>query len=221
MREPSSKRTREALAPNLAEVLAVGLAGVLHVATELFVSPVAARIFNLVAVLAFVAYLVWRARSVPGTVRAWGMRRDNLFRALALQARWAIPAAVVIYVYGVLRGNTPLPITFWLTAALYPLWGVAQQFALQNLIGRNLTGWVSRPTLLALVSALLFSAAHFPDLPLMVLTLGAGFFFTLFFRREPNLWAVGILHGLLGGLAYYLVIGEDPAAALIGYFGLG
>jgi len=208
-------------AANPYEIVAIVLAGVLHVATEVFVSAVAARIFNVAVVVGFVVYLVWRARTIPGTVRGWGMRRDNFVKALGLQARWAIPAAALVYAFGVRAGNTPLPLTFWLTAALYPLWGVAQQFALQNLIGRNLSGWIPRPIPLALVSAMLFSAAHFPDLPLMALTSGAGFFFTLFFRREPNLWAVGILHGLLGGMAYYLVIGEDPAAALMSYFGVG
>ena len=52
----------------------------------------------------------------------------------------------------------------------------------------------------------------------MVLTLGAGFFFTLIYRRHPNLWAVGILHGFLGALAYYLVLGEDPGGMVINCF---
>ena len=53
-----------------------------------------------------------------------------------------------------------------------------------------------------------------PRWPLVALTLVSGFFFTLFYRREPNLWAIGLVHGLLGTLAIYLVSREDPGAVL-------
>jgi membrane protease YdiL (CAAX protease family) len=42
----------------------------------------------------------------------------------------------------------------------------------------------------------------------------AGFFFTAIYRRVPNLWAVGLVHGILGSLAIYFVSGEDPGAGL-------
>jgi len=40
-------------------------------------------------------------------------------------------------------------------------------------------------------------------------------FFTPIYRRFPNLWAVGLAHGLLGALAFYLVLGEDPGADIL------
>ena len=63
-------------------------------------------------------------------------------------------------------------------------------------------------------AAVLFAAAHYPRMALVWSTLLSGFFFTLLYRREPNLWAVGTLHGILGSLAVYVVLGQDPGAAI-------
>ena len=113
-----------------------------------------------------------------------------------------------------LAGSVALPWGFWLTLALYPIWGTMQQFALQNLIARNVAGLVSHPAAVAGVAATLFAASHVPRWPLVSLTLVSGFFFTLVYRRVPNLWAVGIAHGLLGSVAIYLVLREDPGGAI-------
>ena len=51
----------------------------------------------------------------------------------------------------------------------------------------------------------------------MLLTLLSGFFFTLIYRRLPNLWAVGIMHGILGSMAVHFVLGKDPGAAIWGF----
>ena len=113
-----------------------------------------------------------------------------------------------------------LPYTFWLTIALYPVWGVAQQFALQNLIAKNIAGIFSKPVGVAVGSATLFAISHYPRLELVVLTFVSGIFFTLIYRKFQNLWAVGIAHGLLGSLAFYLVLNEDPGAVILRFFGI-
>ena len=72
---------------------------------------------------------------------------------------------------------------------------------------------------LALVSAGLFALAHYPRLDLVALTFAVGFFLTLIYRRFPNLWAVGIVHGVLGSLAFYVLLREDPLKMLGALFG--
>ena len=101
--------------------------------------------------------------------------------------------------------------------ALYPVWGIAQQFALQNLIANNLSGFISKPLGIAVLAATLFALSHYPRLELVALTFVAGVFFTLIYRKNPNLWAVGIAHGLLGSMAFYIVLQEDPGAVIIGF----
>ena len=99
-----------------------------------------------------------------------------------------------------------------MTLALYPIWGVTQQFALQNLIARNIAGAVGHPLGVAGVAAVLFAAAHVPRWPLVSLTIVSGFL--LHHNLPPRAEPVGIVHGVLGSLAIYLVSGEDPGAAI-------
>jgi membrane protease YdiL (CAAX protease family) len=201
--------------PCRAELVAVGIAGLLHVATEIAVSEAAALVYNAAVSLGFASYLVWRALRSEGVLRAWGMRLDNFRTALLAQLGFGAVGIVALVAYGAATHSLDLPASFWMTLALYPVWGTAQQFALQNLVARNLDGRVSAPLGVAVVAAALFAMAHFPRVELMVLTFVAGACFTLIYRRVPNLWAVGIVHGILGSLAVYIVLGEDPGRAMI------
>ena len=200
--------------PCFPELVAITGTGVTHVALELAVSETIAFQFSAAASAGFLGYLVWRARRSIGAVRAWGIRQDNFWSAVRAQAVFAGFGAAVMVAYAAFAGSLTLPWSFWLTLALYPAWGVTQQFALQNLLARNVAGLVGHPLGIAAVAAGLFAASHIPRWPLVSLTLVSGFFFTVIYRRVPNLWAVGIAHGFLGSLAVYLVSGEDPGAAI-------
>lgn len=204
--------------PCVPELVAVLLAGTAHILTELLLSEPIAFGVSAVLSVAFLGYLVWRVRRTPHVLRLWGMRRDNFAPALIAHLAFVALGAVVLLGYGFAIDSLNFPPTFLVTVALYPIWGVAQQFALQNLIVRNLTGWLSSPLALAVVAALLFGLSHYPRFELVTLTLVAGVSFTLIYRRFPNLWAVGIAHGILGSLAAYIVLGEDPGTVIIGWF---
>lgn len=201
--------------PRLSELLGIVAIGVAHVCIELVASVDATRVYNVAAGIAVTAYLIWRATTTNHVLRGWGMRRDNFWSALRVQLYFGVPAAASLILFGLMNGTVPLPRSFWLVCALYPLFGVAQQFVLQNLIARNLKKFIPQRVLLAFVSALLFSLSHIPRLSLSVLALIGGFFFTLIYQRFPNLWAIGILHGILAGLAFYIVLQEDPGARII------
>lgn len=201
--------------PFYPELVAILLVGLLHVVTELCFSGQAALVYNLAASLLVVGYLVWRARRSPGALRAWGMRRDNFWPALRAQLAFGAVGALVLIGYAGPGAALALPTSFWLTVGLYPLWGIAQQFALQSLLARNLAGGLQRPLVLAAVASALFAGSHYPRLELVLLTAAAGVFLTLIYRRHPNLWAVGCVHGILGSLAFYLVLDEDPGAVIL------
>lgn len=205
--------------PRVGELVAVIAAGTAHVLTELLLSEAVAFGVSAAVSVAFLGYLAWRVRVTPGVVRAWGMRGDNFSEALRAHLPFVAAGAAALLMFGAASGSFGLPATFWLTLALYPMWGAAQQFALQNLIARNLSGLTSSALGVATVAAALFGASHYPRLDLVVLTLIAGVPLTLIYRRCPNLWAVGIAHGVLGSLAAYLVLGEDPGAVILSWFG--
>ncbi|MFQ5846673.1 MAG: type II CAAX prenyl endopeptidase Rce1 family protein [Candidatus Methylomirabilales bacterium] len=201
--------------PCTVELVVIIIAGALHVATEILVSPSVAEIYNILVSLCFLMYLVWRAMRSKNVLRVWGMRLDNFWTALRFQLSFGAVGVLLIFAFGMVVGSVSLPATFWLTLGLYPVWGIAQQFALQNLIARNLTGLLSHPLAIACAAAVLFGMAHYPRAPLVFLTVLGGFFFTLIYHKFPNLWAVGIVHGILGAVAFYVVLGEDPGAQIM------
>lgn len=201
--------------PCYPELIAIIIAGALHVASEVVLSLSVARIYNALASLCFLIYVGWRATHTKGVFTVWGMRRDNFGAALRAQLGVAAPAVLFFVGLGIVWGSFPLPKTFWLTLALYPVWGIAQQFALQNFIARNLRGFLSHPVAIAGAAAILFAASHSPRSALVVLALFAGFLFTLLYQRFPNVWAVGVVHGMIGALVFYIVLGEDPGAEIL------
>ncbi len=170
----------------------------------------------LVALMAagWLAYLVHRVRREPSLWQAWGFRTDNLLPALGEASLLGAAALASIVPFGLDRGHFPPPPSFWAVLALYPLWGLAQQFLLQALLARNLRPFLGAGVVPA--AAALFSLAHAPDLPLMGLTFAAGLAWTWLYRRRPNLWVLGMWHGVLGAAAWYGVLGRDAWSALGG-----
>jgi membrane protease YdiL (CAAX protease family) len=175
----------------------------------------AKTVFVIVAVGMWLGYALSRWRSDRRALHTWGLRRDNL--AAAGKAALAVTAPLVIcaVAYAFAARHFPPPRGFWLILLLYPAWGIAQQFLLNAMLARNLAdvlpGWA-----VVLLSAALFAAAHAPDLPVVALTLPAGALWVLMYRRWPNLWALGIAHGIIGTVVFYGVLGRDPLALLLG-----
>ncbi len=197
------------------ELLAIVLAGLVHVLLELTVSGAVAGGFSAAAAAGFLLYAVHRASRDREVLRAWGIRADNFGRAVGIQARFGAPAAAVLLGHGWATGSLPPPPGFWLTVAVYPVWALAQQFALQNLVARNLAALFPGSLPVAAVSALLFSASHVPNWPLVLPSLAGGFAFTWLHRRCPNLWATSLAHSALGALAAYTVLGADPGGRIV------
>ncbi|MDH3732767.1 MAG: CPBP family glutamic-type intramembrane protease [Gemmatimonadota bacterium] len=197
------------------ELIAVVAAGALHVGAELWFSEAVALWVSAALSAGFLIYLVARVRRHSGMLRAWGMRWDNFGEAIGPHLIFAAVGSAIVLWIGYVVGTISFPRTFWLTLLLYPIWGTAQQFALQNLLARNVYAFTSNMLVVSVVASILFGASHYPRLWLVALTAGAGFPFTIMYRRFPNLWAVGIAHGILGSLAVYSVLGEDPGAAIL------
>lgn len=195
--------------------MAVVVAGALHVAAELFFSEAVALWVSAALVVGFLVHLGVRAGRHPGMLRAWGMRMDNFGDTIGPHLLFAAVGSAIVLWIGSTVGTISFPHTFWLTLLLYPIWGTAQQFALQNLLARNVYAFTPNILLVSIVASVLFGASHYPRLWLVALTAGAGFPFTIMYRRFPNLWAIGIAHGILGSLAVYAVLGEDPGAAIL------
>jgi len=193
---------------SLLEITAVVATGLCHLVFE--------GVFHLKGPFIAAALLAWGvylARSVGkdrSCLRNWGFRLDNLGRAwrgpAAVLAAGALLLAALGYARGNLRWNPHLPII----ASIYPAWGIAQQFMLQAMVVRNLRGRIRSPVLVTLLAASLFAAVHLPDLILVGATFVLALLFTPFYLKDRNLLPLGIVHGLLGALAYFWLLGRDP-----------
>jgi hypothetical protein len=197
----------------LTEAGLVILTGLAHLVFETFLE---AKIpFIIGAGLLWLGYLVWRLKTVPGLSREWGLRWDTARPAGLACLAVGLPVLIAMTIYGFVVENLPPPPTFWVILALYPIWGFLQQFLLNALLARNLRTLMPSAIVVPL-SAVLFSVAHWPDYGLMALTLAAALIWIPIYLWRPNLWILGVCHGILGAVAYYGVLGRDAWALSFG-----
>lgn len=201
------------------ELLLMAILGLLQPFAEVLFGPWVASTYNVVAALIVLVYAVWRIVVDRGVLRQWGMRFDNFSRSLLAHLSFAAVAGVFIILFGWARGIA-VPATFWFLLPIYFVWGFAQQFALQNMVARNLASLFPNVFFRALLVAACFGLVHLPSFPLAALSFVAGLFFIVLYDAFPNLFAVGIAHGLVGSLVFYVLLGQNQWRVVLGYFGL-
>lgn len=204
--------------PLYGELIFILVVGALQPVTEIFWGSQIATYYNGIAAFIVIAYLMYRlARSKENLLFSWGLRVDNFRRCLLPYMVFTAIAAVFLYGYGGFMGHA-LSLTFWYLLAVYPLWGIAQQFVLQNLVAKNLEHLLPALPVRSFAVAVLFAFAHIPSLELFILTFAAGFIFTYLYHSYPNLLCLGIAHGIVGALAFHLVLGQNQWEILVRYF---
>ncbi len=157
-----------------------------------------------VAALGF-AVFAWRRGGEAW--RDYGFRLDNL-----REAAWPIGAFTVLAAAGIVTYGLATGARFWnpelaIVLPLYPIWGVAQQFAFQGLLHRGLLELVPSRLACVVITAVAFALVHTGDAELVGLTFVAGLAWAWLFQRWPNVFLLGLSHGALGALVYPLVLG--------------
>jgi Type II CAAX prenyl endopeptidase Rce1-like len=123
-------------------------------------------------------------------------------RGLA-QSWWILPAAVVVTVVSVLVAKRigtlhPLYKGDLKHVTGYVLWTLYQQFLLNDYFMPRLTRLLASENAAVGLAAVLFALAHLPNLALTAATLVWGAVSCALFRRDHNLYALGLAQGLLG-----------------------
>jgi membrane protease YdiL (CAAX protease family) len=151
-------------------------------------------------VLAFLAYSHWRADE---GWREIGFRRDTFWPALRLLlpvvivgcvAIWS--AAVVLRHHGFSSPGAPLGLS-----PVFLAFGIAQQYVMLGFIFRRMQR-VADDRLAPVLTAVIFALLHLPNVFLTGVTFVWGAIACLVYRRSPNLWANGLVHGLMSTLIY-------------------
>ena len=151
--------------------------------------------------------LIWSHRSRGDSLRDLGFRLDTAPRTALLFAPVAFVFVSLALGAGSWVGSLRFPAfdhSFRQLAPLIPF-GIAQQYILLAFYYRGLVRIVHTPGSAALLTALVFSALHVPNVFLMVVTFLAGLIAAAIYRRSPNLWVNGITHGLMAFTLVYSV----------------
>ena len=196
------------------EVFAVVTTGLLY---YVFKYLEAQSVFIITAVGFWIVFIYCRASNDLTVMDEWGFRCKNLARCFLMATLLAVPILVAMAGFAASRGKLTFPAHAWILLALYPIWGIIQQFLIQALVVRNVarSGLALSPAAIVLIGATLFSMAHLNNLPLLLATFGLGLVFVPLYLRYRNLWPLGLYHGWLGTLFYFWVLGCDPWSKLL------
>jgi membrane protease YdiL (CAAX protease family) len=146
-----------------------------------------------------------RAPAPDGARRAW--RAALAFTGIAL----VVLAAVATLAARAAGGDVLERFGNWhmlAAASLYFPWALLQQYIFQFYLFPRWLRLVPVPAAVAL-TALAFSAVHFPRWPVMAVTVVAGAAWALIYYRCRRLLPLALSHALLGTALHYWVFGND------------
>lgn len=153
----------------------------------------------LVCLALFLAITLTGHRRRGETARDLGFRLDNLTSSARIVFSYVLPLVVLIIAVGLLLGlhREPPIERLWTRVALMPLFGLAQQYGLLGFYYRRFREALPGEWAPIVASAVVFSALHAPNLPVMAMTLAMSLGACWLYRKAPNLWVLGLAHGLL------------------------
>lgn len=133
------------------------------------------------------------------SARELGFRLDNFAASARLVFAFVGPLIGVMVVFGLaLQLQREPPILGLATRlAVAPLFGIAQEYGLLGFYYRRFQEVLPGPWAPILASAVVFTALHLPNPPLMVMAFLVSVGACWLYRRIPNLWVLGLAHGLL------------------------
>jgi membrane protease YdiL (CAAX protease family) len=161
-----------------------------------------------VPILLALALMIHSHRLRGETARELGFAAAHFGRALRLLVLPMLVGGAVIAGVGYVSGSFHTTTHFWTTLLFLPAWGIFQQYILQGFIYRRLRSILVRAGaaegergrqvhLAILAAAALFALVHAPNLVLMGLTFIAGLVWSWVYERAPNLFALGLSHGVM------------------------
>ncbi|MBX5462464.1 MAG: CPBP family intramembrane metalloprotease [Steroidobacteraceae bacterium] len=139
------------------------------------------------------------------SLRQIGLRLDNFRAALRNASLVVAPAIVLALLIGTAMGSwhfRPLDETV-LNLPYATAWGTAQQYGLLCVLYRRFAELFQSHRAATAAASLAFAIFHIPNTFLVGVTLLAGWAACVLYRREPNVWALGIAHAAVSLFIYY------------------
>ncbi|MFL5729215.1 MAG: type II CAAX prenyl endopeptidase Rce1 family protein, partial [Cytophagaceae bacterium] len=175
--------------------------------------------FIAVVIFGWLVYILFRNYKVKGILHYWGFRADNL-KSVALKVLpFGLISIAGFFLIGYWQGTINLTWHIIPILIIYPIWGTVQQFLMIGLVSGNfqdLRKFSMSKIVNIILTALLFSAVHYPNYWLMMGTFVLAMFYTFIYLKERNVYVLGLFHGWLGGLFFYTVVNRDPFLEVFG-----
>ena len=173
--------------------------------------------FIIGASVIWLVYVIVQLQINPSRLSSWGFTSKGFYQSLKFLAPWA--GLVLVFMISS-SFWTPKAILNWHllpVLVLYPIWGTIQHFLLIAIFAQNLKDHtpIKNQHSITAITALLFALIHYPSYELMGATFLLAIVYVITYFRYRNLWALGLFHGWLGALFYYLVLGRDTWAEFI------
>ncbi len=161
-------------------------------------------------------YLSHRTRHE--TRREIGWRFDNFGQAWRLLALPMLLGGCVILAFGWLKGSLHFDkALLWRWSLWLPVWGLLQQYVLQGFINRRAQIVCGKSGIgSVLIVAAVFALLHLPNPWLALWTFAGGAIYAHVYQRAPNLFALGLSHGLMA-----LVLASSLSAATLNNLRVG
>jgi len=167
--------------------------------------------------LIFIGLLFYSKHSRKDSFKDLGLGVDYWIPSFKMLLTIFVPAGIVLFV--IWSAIFPVNLDFykqakfWKRLVTYPIWALIQQYVFLAFFFRRLRDILSPHYWIAIFcSAVLFSAVHIPNYPLLILSFLGGLIWSWIYHRYNNLITIAFLHGILGTfcltlLLMYLVVG--------------
>ena len=180
-----------------------------------FVYPRYLPVLHTVFYVCVFGLIVFSKQSRNESFHDLGMRIDNIGPSLKLLLLPAVLGTVVLaVVWSLIFPVDPefyLKSKFWVKLIWYPFWALFQQYIVLAFFFKRLK-YIFYPSLFpaVLCSAIIFSASHIPNPPLMILTFLGGLFWAWVYHLKKNLFTIAVCHGVIGAILskFLLVYGS-------------
>lgn len=176
--------------------------------------------FIIIAIGGWTIYVVRRARSITGILEYWGFSEETFWPVFRMVLPFASASIIIFFSIGLYQETIRLTWHIIPILILYPIWGTIQQFLVIGLVAGNLNE-IKRgmnSTLIIFITALLFGLLHYPYYWLILGTFVLALFYGYVYLKVRNVYVMGILHGWLGAIFFYTVVGRDPFEEVFGWF---
>lgn len=168
--------------------------------------------FIVVVTLFWLGYFIYRTSTERELYKYWGLSISNSKQLFKIVASVGLVLIAVMVIYGVYIKPIQWSVNILFVLLVYPIWGLIQQFLTMSLFAGNIQDLQSKPTRnmsIILYTSILFSIVHYPSLHLMIATLIMAFIYSYLFLKYRNIIPLGLFHGIIGGLFYYVILNRD------------